>query len=63
MLISGSDSLRVYPTNSEGGQCQIYGVGFENPSIWFLPARSMATLIKVDNNVWYLSGYGLQDDD
>jgi hypothetical protein len=42
----------------------IVGVGTDQQSsYWRMPQRSIATLIKVDTNLWYLSGPGIQNDD
>jgi len=36
-------------------EAQIYGVGFgEARASWFIPARSFARLIKIEENIWYL---------
>jgi len=42
----------------------IVGVGTDQQSgYWRMPQRSIATLIKVDTNQWYLSGPGIENDD
>jgi hypothetical protein len=36
-------------------EAQIYGVGFgEARSSWFIPERSFARLLKIEENIWYL---------
>lgn len=42
-------------------EASIYGVGFgEARSSWLLPQHSVATLIKVNTNMWYLNGKNIE---
>ena len=41
------------------GMISIYAAGFNSTGAWDMPARSMSTLLKVEDNVWMLSGPGL----
>jgi hypothetical protein len=50
--------------NENSYNAQIVGVGLDQQSrYWSMPQRSIATLIKVESNLWYLSGPGLVNTD
>ena len=58
MIVSKDNYVYIYSDN----QAQIYGAGFNQTAGWQLAPRSMATLLKVEENVWMLSGAGLAID-
>jgi hypothetical protein len=52
------------PETDQNYYASIVGVGTDQQSgYWRMPQRSIATLIKVEDNLWYLSGPGIQNDD
>ena len=57
-----TNNVRVYPDYS--GTTKIVGVGMSNPdaNAWLILSRGLATLLKVDTDLWYLTGGPLQDD-
>ena len=57
-LVTKDNQLYIYRDN----QALIYGAGFNQYAGWYLPPRSTATLLKVEENVWMLSGFGIQVD-
>jgi hypothetical protein len=63
-IVSGQEDITVYPMEVDGGGAGILcvGIGITDASLWAVPSLSMATLMKVGPNVWYLSGPGISDD-
>ena len=44
------------------GSVSIYASGFNTTGAWVMPPRSVSTLLKVEDDVWVLSGAGLVQD-
>jgi hypothetical protein len=44
------------------GSVSIYASGFNTAGAWVMPPRSVSTLLKVEDDVWVLSGAGLVQD-
>lgn len=60
-IITNEDGqLYVYTQDSNVTRLLVPGVNVGNGYV--IPAKSMATLIKVDAETWYLSGYGVGQD-
>lgn len=59
VVVSGDYPVRF----SWDSDVTIWGAGFnQNNQSWFIPERSMATLLQIEINVWMLSGAGLGID-
>jgi hypothetical protein len=57
-IVSGGYDVVIGAGSS--GTTDIYGAGQSGSNQgWWIPARSMATLLKVENDVWMLAGAGL----
>jgi hypothetical protein len=55
-IVSKYDSVGIYPADN----ATIWGAGFDaNNQTWWIPPRSMATLLKIGENEWMLAGAGL----
>jgi hypothetical protein len=60
-VISGEWHVNIEPQH--GGDTIIWGAGQNNyRNNWYIPRRSMATLIKIEQDVWMLAGAGLDYD-
>ena len=44
-------------------EAEIFGVGYGSGASWIIPQHSVATLIKVDTNTWYLNGVNIQPNE
>lgn len=60
IITNENNNLRVYSMDSNITRILAPGVGYTNG--YSIPSTSMATLIKVDVDTWYLSGYGVSQD-
>lgn len=61
-IVSGGDG-RTYIDVLESDVTRVYGAGYDQyNSAWFIPANSMATLLKIGTERWMLSGAGLGID-
>lgn len=61
LYIEASDYVDI---NNNTYYAQMVGVGLDQQSrYWRMPQRSIATLIKVEEGLWYLSGPGLVNTD
>ena len=59
-IVSGNDNTYISP---DDGTVQIWGAGFNQTSnYWYIPANSIATLLKIGDDKWMLSGAGLGID-
>jgi hypothetical protein len=64
-VISSTDSIFFQPTTAGEGVVEIYaiGTGFGyNSQYWAIGERSVVTLTKVEENVWYITGSGIFED-
>jgi hypothetical protein len=58
------EAIDYVDINNDTYYAQIVGVGLDQQSrYWSMPQRSIATLIKVEEGLWYLSGPGLTNND
>jgi hypothetical protein len=66
-LIIGQFSVEVQRTSlpeEEGDPSVVLvGTGGDTSPYWGIPAFSVATLLKVEEDIWYLSGPGIVDND
>jgi hypothetical protein len=61
-IVSGTDG-RTYIDPQDSDITRIYGAGFDEYNVaWYIPANSMATLLKIATDRWMLSGAGLGID-
>lgn len=61
-IITNEDNIiYVNPIDSSTTRLLVPGLDYASGG-YDIPAKSMATLIKVDTNIWYLSGYGVVID-
>jgi len=57
-IVSGDYDVVIGPQHA--GDTSVYGAGQGNDNQgWWIPGRSMATLIKIEQDVWMLAGAGL----
>ena len=57
VIVSGDTDVSIY---RDSGDTTLFGVGTNSSNVWYyIPARSIATLLKTDTDEWYLSGVGL----
>jgi len=55
-IVSKYNNVGIYPADN----ATIWGAGFNaNNQTWWIPPRSMATLLKIGENEWMLAGAGL----
>lgn len=61
-IISGANGS-TYINASDSNLTEVWGAGYNQTSdAWYIPANSMATLIKIGPDKWMLSGAGLAID-
>jgi hypothetical protein len=61
-IVSGTDGW-TYIDPQDGDVTRIYGAGFDQyNAAWYIPANSVATLLKIGADRWMLSGAGLGID-
>lgn len=60
-IVSGNGWTYIYP--ADGNTTQIWGAGYNQYNqAWYIPNNSMATLLKIGQDKWMLSGAGLSID-
>lgn len=60
VLVSGANTLFINATDNM--TTSVYGAGFGISSSWYIPPYSIASLLKIENDAWMLSGAGLAID-